>query len=85
MDKFQKWVLYITHTSSCFNINFLPTDGLLDELPEGHNSLINTLIRQLIEFIRHVITDGSPALNIPPLDPLEFDHFHLEIPAGLIK
>ncbi|CAH4030781.1 uncharacterized protein LOC123717790 [Pieris brassicae] len=53
--------------------------------PEGRNFLINALIRQLLEFLRNLISNGNDLFGIPPLDPLKIENLHLEIPAGLIN
>ncbi|KAJ8733985.1 hypothetical protein PYW07_014536 [Mythimna separata] len=52
---------------------------------EDRNVLVNALIRQLIAYIRRVINNGSSIFGIPPLDPLDLEHYHLYIPAGLIN
>nr|XP_021182910.2 uncharacterized protein LOC110371118 [Helicoverpa armigera] len=57
----------------------------LAESPESRNLLVNALIRQLIAYIRRVINNGSSIFGIPPLDPLDLEHLHLYIPAGLIN
>ncbi|XP_075978647.1 uncharacterized protein LOC142978198 [Anticarsia gemmatalis] len=46
---------------------------------------VNQLIRQLISYVRRIINNGSSLFDIPPLDPLELEHIHLEVPAGLIN
>ncbi|CAF4883479.1 unnamed protein product [Pieris macdunnoughi] len=60
-------------------------ETLLQTAPEGRNFLINTLIRQLLEFLRNLISNGNDLFGIPPLDPLKIENLHLEIPAGLIN
>ncbi|KPI93387.1 hypothetical protein RR46_10647 [Papilio xuthus] len=47
------------------------------------NFLINLLIRQLIEYVRNVIKNGSDLFGLPPLDPLDLESFRLQIPAGI--
>lgn len=46
---------------------------------------VNLLIRQLFAYIRRIINEGSAIFGIPPLDPIALDHFHLQVPAGLIN
>ncbi|XP_039745508.1 uncharacterized protein LOC120623524 [Pararge aegeria] len=65
-------------------------DLIVDESPQdftvqNRNVLVNILIRQFFTFLRNVINNGFDILNIPPLDPLKLDHFHLVVPAGLIN
>ncbi|CAH2068700.1 unnamed protein product, partial [Iphiclides podalirius] len=60
-------------------------DFHVENYQEDRNILINMLIRQLIAYLRHVINNGSAIFGLPPLDPLDLDHFHLVIPAGLIN
>lgn len=52
---------------------------------EGRNILVNTLVRQLIAYIRFVVNNGSSIFNIPVLDPLDLEHYHLHVPAGIVK
>ncbi|KAJ8734829.1 hypothetical protein PYW08_014079 [Mythimna loreyi] len=52
---------------------------------EDRNVLVNALIRQFFAYVRRVINNGSSIFGIPPLDPLELEHYHLYIPAGLIN
>ncbi|XP_032515932.2 uncharacterized protein LOC116769062 [Danaus plexippus] len=56
-----------------------------DIVPEQRNFLLNVLIRQLFNFIRDIIQNGSWLIGIPPLDPLKLESFHLVVPAGLIN
>ncbi|KAJ0181237.1 hypothetical protein K1T71_003322 [Dendrolimus kikuchii] len=60
-------------------------DVLADDSPEGRNILVDNLVRQLIAFLRNLINNGSDLFGIPPLDPLEIDHFYLELPAMLLN
>ncbi|KAF9814233.1 hypothetical protein SFRURICE_019508 [Spodoptera frugiperda] len=52
---------------------------------EGRNILVNTLVRQLIAYIRFVVNNGSSIFNIPVLDPLDLEHYHLHVPAGIVN
>ncbi|XP_063547548.1 uncharacterized protein LOC134754998, partial [Cydia strobilella] len=47
--------------------------------------LINQLIRQLFNYIRLIINNGSVIFGIPPLDPLFLEEFHLYLPLGLVN
>lgn len=67
----------------CIYVTF--SDFLQNDDPENYSILVNALVRQLIAFLRRIINDGSDIFDLPPLDPLDLDHFHLVIPAGLIK
>ncbi|XP_026764252.2 uncharacterized protein LOC113522683 isoform X2 [Galleria mellonella] len=51
----------------------------------SRNILVNILVRQLIEYVRHVIRNGSVIFGIPPLDPLDLEELNLSIPAGLLN
>ncbi|XP_048005769.1 uncharacterized protein LOC125241364 [Leguminivora glycinivorella] len=57
--------------------------------PEGFSTtvdfLINQLIRQLFNFIRLIINNGSAVFGVPPLDPLFLEDFHLYLPLGLVN
>ncbi|CAK1599904.1 unnamed protein product [Parnassius mnemosyne] len=56
------------------------------EIPQNErNILVNLLIRQLIAYVRSIINNGSEVFGIPPLDPLELEHFHLVLPTGLLN
>ncbi|CAD0195426.1 unnamed protein product [Chrysodeixis includens] len=63
----------------------IPTDIDDETSLESRNLLVNALIRQLIAYVRYVINNGSSVFKIPVLDPLELQHFHLDLPAGLIN
>lgn len=58
---------------------------LEDITPEQRNVLVNALVRQLIAFLRYIITNGSSIFGIPVLDPLELESYHFYLPAGIIK
>ncbi|XP_061711938.1 uncharacterized protein LOC133521157 [Cydia pomonella] len=56
-----------------------------ERLSAGVEFLINQLIRQLFNYIRLIINNGSALFGIPPLDPLFLEEFHLYLPLGLIN
>ncbi|XP_063633553.1 uncharacterized protein LOC134804443 [Cydia splendana] len=61
-------------------------NGLTDsERNAAIEFLINQLIRQLFNYIRSVINNGSSLFGIPPLDPLFLEEFRLHLPLGLIN
>ncbi|XP_063373603.1 uncharacterized protein LOC134661439 [Cydia amplana] len=62
-------------------------NGLTDSerLSAGVEFLINQLIRQLFNYIRLIINNGSAIFGIPPLDPLFLEEFHVYLPLGLIN
>ncbi|CAG5017660.1 unnamed protein product [Parnassius apollo] len=58
----------------------------VSEISQNDRSiLVNILIRQLIAYVRSIINNGSEVFGIPPLDPLELNHFHLVLPTGLLN
>ncbi|KAM3966874.1 uncharacterized protein ACR2FA_012406 [Aphomia sociella] len=62
----------------------LPTAVAANDTAQ-RNILVNILVRQLIQYLRYVINNGSAIFGIPPLDPFELDALHIVIPAGLIN
>ncbi|GBP23046.1 hypothetical protein EVAR_15721_1 [Eumeta japonica] len=52
---------------------------------EDRSLILDLLIRQLFDTIRHVIKNGSWLLGIPVLDPFIVDHYRLVLPAGLLN
>ncbi|KAF9415232.1 hypothetical protein HW555_007108 [Spodoptera exigua] len=62
----------------------VPATQVADTL-ESRNLLVNALVRQLIAYVRYVINNGSSIFNIPPLDPLDLENYHLDVPAGLVN
>ncbi|XP_022828774.1 uncharacterized protein LOC111358100 [Spodoptera litura] len=62
----------------------VPAAQVADTL-ESRNLLVNALVRQLIAYVRFVVNHGSSIFNIPPLDPLNLEDYHLNVPAGLVN
>ncbi|XP_059049419.1 uncharacterized protein LOC131844523 [Achroia grisella] len=57
----------------------------IDKDNASRNILVNILVRQLFEYIRYVIKNGSIIFGTPPLDPLYIEELALKVPAGLLN
>ncbi|KAJ2946356.1 hypothetical protein O0L34_g12393 [Tuta absoluta] len=79
--------------AGCACAAVVPQEHAVDVLEQSHpvarnwivDQAVNVVVNQAIGILRRLINNGNSALGIPQLDPLELEHYHLNVPAGLIN